>query len=286
MTNRLTLHEAMITVLRSHGGGWMDRDAIAREIAARDLFRRPSDGAHPPSDQLRLQARKPEYQHLFECSDTPCSKMRLRAAGALPTASGGATRERSAARVGGSTRPTVPSTTAGEDDGEVWYERLRQEYRPSELRILLIGESPPDPGDGERRFFYSPTLARYDNLYRGVAEAVYGDQSGFVLEEKEGTLRRLQVDGFWLIDAVRRPINKASRSARKRAIQEAVPELSERCAALAPEVGVIICHTVVYEATAYPLRSAGIEVLHGAPIPFPLGNWRAEFVRRFREALA
>jgi hypothetical protein len=33
------------------------------------------------------------------------------------------------------------------------------------------------------------------------------------------------------------------------------------------------------------LRTAGITVLHDMPLPFPLGNWRAEFVRRFREAL-
>jgi hypothetical protein len=60
----------------------------------------------------------------------------------------------------------------------------------------------------------------------------------------------------------------------------------ERCKELAPEIGVIICHGVVYEATAHRLRSAGIDVLRDSPIPFPLGDWRAEFVRRFREALS
>ncbi|MEJ7567436.1 MAG: hypothetical protein WKF41_04140 [Gaiellaceae bacterium] len=74
----MTLHEAMVEVLREDGGGWMARDAIAREIASRDLFRRPSDGQHPPRDQLRLRARKPEYQHLFECSDVQCTRIRLR----------------------------------------------------------------------------------------------------------------------------------------------------------------------------------------------------------------
>ena len=74
----VTLHDAIVEVLRSHGGGWMDRDAIAAEIARRDLFRRPSDGAHPPSDQIRLRARKPDYQPLFECSDPACTRIRLR----------------------------------------------------------------------------------------------------------------------------------------------------------------------------------------------------------------
>ena len=59
-----------------------------------------------------------------------------------------------------------------------WYEQLRQRYRPQRLSVLLIGESPPDPGVGARRFFYAPTLAAADNLYRGVAAAVYGENSG------------------------------------------------------------------------------------------------------------
>ncbi|MCA1694666.1 MAG: hypothetical protein LC749_08010 [Actinobacteria bacterium] len=70
----MTLYDAMVDVLRAHGGGWMGRDEIALEIARRDLWRRPSDGEHPPSDQRRLRARKPEYQEFFECSDRQCSR--------------------------------------------------------------------------------------------------------------------------------------------------------------------------------------------------------------------
>jgi hypothetical protein len=36
-----------------------------------------------------------------------------------------------------------------------WYEQLRQQYRPDRLEVLLVGESPPDPGTGPRRFFYA-----------------------------------------------------------------------------------------------------------------------------------
>jgi hypothetical protein len=48
----VTLHGAIVEVLRAHGGGWMDRDEIAAEIARRNLYRR-ADGAPPPSDQIR-----------------------------------------------------------------------------------------------------------------------------------------------------------------------------------------------------------------------------------------
>jgi hypothetical protein len=76
----------------------------------------------------------------------------------------------------------------GSASGTEWYEELRERYRPARLRYLLIAESPPDPGDGERRFFYSPALT-IDNLYRGVAEAVYGQREDVDLQDKPAVLR-------------------------------------------------------------------------------------------------
>jgi hypothetical protein len=165
-----------------------------------------------------------------------------------------------------------------------WYEELRNRYRPQTLRVLLIGESPPDPGSGERRFFYSSRLS-FDNLYRGVAEAVYGECADFDVRDKVRFLEHLRDDGFWLIDAVDEPIDKTSMGQRKAAIRAAAGDLAERCRTLAPECGVIICHGVVYELVSEPLRHAGVRILHDDSLPFPLGNWRARFIAGFREAL-
>lgn len=291
----MTLHEAIVEVLRSHGGGWMARDEITREIARRDLFRRPSDGRHPPSDQLRLRARKPEYQHLFECSDTACTRIRLRSsndsdaseprrpvearasAPVAPPRSRAASASVAKARAGEEAAPTRPGATS-------WYEELRGQYRPERLRVLLVAESPPDPGAGERRFFYSPAL-RADNLYRGVAQALYGERDAVDILDKPAVLDRIQADGFWLIDAVDEPINKLGSAARARAIVAGIPRLVDRCLELAPELGVIICHGKVYAAAAESLREAGVVLLHDEQLPFPLGNRRADFVRGFRRAL-
>jgi hypothetical protein len=57
--------------------------------------------------------------------------------------------------------------------------------------------------------------------------------------------------------------------------------LVRRCRELEPRVGVIVCHGVVYAEAAASLR-AGVVLLHDQPLPFPLGNWRAQFVRGFR----
>jgi hypothetical protein len=166
-----------------------------------------------------------------------------------------------------------------------WYEQLRQQYRPDRLEVLLVGESPPDPGPGPRRFFYAPTLSR-DNLYRGVAQGLYGEQSGVEVADKPAVLRRLQADGFWLIDATDQPVNHLPSTARRAAIQAAVPQLVDRCGDLAPRRGVVICHSIVYQLAAPALRDAGVTVLHDQPLPFPLGNWRAAFVAGLRAALA
>lgn len=170
--------------------------------------------------------------------------------------------------------------------GLAWYDELREKYKPDPLVVLLIAESPPQSTAASRRFFYSPELSRHDNLYRGVATALYGSQESFDLQDKPGTLRRVQRDGYWLIDAVDRPINQEPVAERRRAIRARAPQLGKWCAELEPRRGVVICHQPVYELAADAIRDAGVSVLHDEPLPFPLGNWRAEFIARFRVAVA
>jgi hypothetical protein len=168
-----------------------------------------------------------------------------------------------------------------------WYERLRDQYRPDQVDVLLVAESPPDPGAGQLRFFYASSLS-YDNLYRGIAQALYGEQPDFDITDKQAILRRLQADGFWLVDAVDRPVNHLPKSARRAALRAAVPQLVDRCRALAPRRGVVVCHSAVYRVAAPPLRDADITVLHDTPLPFPLPyrRRRAAFIAGLREALA
>jgi hypothetical protein len=72
-----TLHVAIADVLSAHPGVWLRASAIAREIAARDLWRRPGDGAHPPGSQISARVRR--YPDLFQTSDLG---IRLRTHGA------------------------------------------------------------------------------------------------------------------------------------------------------------------------------------------------------------
>lgn len=88
-------------------------------------------------------------------------------------------------------------------------------HRPERVRVLLVGESAPDPGAAERRFFYAPVLDRRDNLFRGVVQAFYGRSPGSAGDLKGPWLDLLQEDGVFLIDLVPFPV-KSSRLIRPR----------------------------------------------------------------------
>src|SRR5687767_9241965 len=86
------------------------------------------------------------------------------------------------------------------------YEDYREDFKPhGQVKVLFIGESPPDPKGGELRYFYKPELSKHDYFYRAVAKAVYGDDVD--VEDKLSVLRSLQSDGFWIVDAIEFPVN-------------------------------------------------------------------------------
>ncbi|MBP8805617.1 MAG: hypothetical protein KBG48_09975 [Kofleriaceae bacterium] len=165
------------------------------------------------------------------------------------------------------------------------YTPLRERYRPRQVRLLLIGESAPDPGDAERRFFYNATLHRHDNLFRGVVEALGRGPLGRAGSDKSRWLEAFRADGVFLIDLVQDPIDKRSRRERAQARRDGVSACVEHARALKP-VGVVVCHGPTFDVLAEPLRAAGLPLLHDQRIPFPLGNHRARFTAMVGDALA
>lgn len=174
-----------------------------------------------------------------------------------------------------------------EDDGEdvTWYEQLRERYRPERVELLLVGESAPDARGGERRFFYAPTLAAADNLFRGVVEALYDHRfpRGSAGISKQGWLDRLRDDGVFLIDLVPFPVNSLRSADRAKAHRTHAADAAALAVTLAP-AGIVVCHPPTFRALAPLLREQRLPLLHEDAIPFPLGNKRAEFVARFKAA--
>lgn len=169
---------------------------------------------------------------------------------------------------------------------DAWYETLRSKWRPSSVRLMLIGESAPDDGGDvdNRRFFYSEPLSRSDNLFRSVVAALYEGGKLTKGDRKEPWLRRLRDDGVFLIDLAPHPVNAQSAKVRRQTLLQSVDDCVNRCKELSPEA-IIICHTPTFAMLSGPLRASGLPLVHDSPIPFPLGNKRAEFVQKVRTAL-
>ncbi|HLL21488.1 MAG TPA: hypothetical protein VK427_05125 [Kofleriaceae bacterium] len=165
-----------------------------------------------------------------------------------------------------------------------WYEHLRQQHRPANVRVLLIGESAPDPGAKQRRFFYAPTLDRRDNLFRGVVAAFYNAKPGVAGDAKKPWLDKLVANGVFLIDLVPYPVDKLGSKDRATARRDHAATCVEVARVIAP-AGIIVCHTPSFDVLEKPLRAAKLPLLHDAAIPFPLGNHRAQFVRATKTAL-
>lgn len=167
-----------------------------------------------------------------------------------------------------------------------WYEDLRSKWKPEKINLLLIGESPPDGGGdpAKRRFFYAERLSQSDNLFRSVIHALYNSWKLTKGEFKTPWHQKLFDDGVYLIDLAPVPVNHLSSIQRRKILRGSVEGCVEKVLKLGP-AGVVVCHTPSFGFIAEPLRDAGVLLLHDAPIPFPLGNKRAEFVEKMRAAV-
>lgn len=236
----------------------MDRDAIAEIIAEEELFLRPSDGEPPPSDQLRLRARK--YPQIFECSDKACTKIRLQTADE-PTDDVAVEQPD-----GGNRRRPVEAPSQG------LHARLRKEaaerYRPDPVRLLLVAESPPRALD---RYFYFEDVTVQDSLFRYVVRSLLDEEP--TRARKPELLGRFRDEGVFLIDLKPDPMND-------RSLRHHVPDLVSRVLDLAPR-SVILIKATVYDAAFGPLRVNGLPVVDER-IPFPGSGQQ----KRYEQAMA
>jgi hypothetical protein len=165
------------------------------------------------------------------------------------------------------------------------YAQLRQRWKPEPIRLLLIGESAPDPGAAELRFFYAPTLTAHDNLFRGVILALYGQSPGHAGDSKRPWLEALHGDGVYLIDLVPFPVNALSARERKQALRDHAANCVAEAAACEPQA-IAVCHGPTFNALRLAMLEAGLPLIHQQALPFPLGNWREQFASGLRAAAA
>lgn len=155
------------------------------------------------------------------------------------------------------------------------YLKLRHQYEPSNIQLVIVAESPPASG----LYFYSPSGAISEPLFAALMK-----QLGFAVRAKEDGLREFQRRGWVLVDATYEPVNKLSRSRRDAVIERDYPLLHADLAALMPDRScpLILIKENVCKILESKLVQDGFNVLNrGRPAYFPSSGRQKEFDRQF-----
>lgn len=161
------------------------------------------------------------------------------------------------------------------------YHNAAERYRPAQVQVLFIAESPPAFSlESKKSYFYFEENPGGDMLFATIVQAMFGitylKKTGL---RKTEVLRQFQTEGYWLIDAVERPINKidgrkTSDGERKLLMEMDQNRLFERIAALnadkqSNDMSIVLIKDLVYKCLAEPLRQTGYHVPQGGKIGFP-----------------
>jgi hypothetical protein len=153
-------------------------------------------------------------------------------------------------------------------------EALRQQYRPAKIETLMVGESRPAGGT----FFYRAN----SNLFYATRQAYQLAHGSAPAGEQ--LLGALKERGFWLYDIADRPVDRMRGRPRQAAVQERVSALVELLRDSPPTVVVAIkkdlAATVRQAMEEAELLTDRLHVL-----PFPLYQWRREYVTGLAELL-
>lgn len=163
------------------------------------------------------------------------------------------------------------------------FETARRKYRPDQVRVALVAESPPQEGSG--RFFYFEHVDVGDSLFLELMKALYDDARGdskALRRQKANYLQRFRDDGYYLIDASQEPIAGEGRAVKARAIHAGLAQLQRDLAGIQHgELKVVLISSLVYEICRGPLRQAGFDVVNTEMIDFPGFGRQREFRVKF-----
>jgi len=138
-------------------------------------------------------------------------------------------------------------------------ERLRRRYRPADVRLLFIGESPPASG----RFFYQGD----SGLYRAIRDAFLAADPSIT---RDGFLSAFQNSGCYLIDTCLHPVDHLDPRPRRAACLAAEPSLALQIRDLRPAAIVTLLRSIRDNVR----RAAAAAEWNGpiVEVPYP-GRW-------------
>jgi len=146
-------------------------------------------------------------------------------------------------------------------------EAARARFRPDDIRVLIVGESPPAGGT----FFYFANSILYEATREAFARSL--PEVG----ESEDFLASFCRAGCFLEDLCQDPVNRLSDDDREAARQRGVAALADRLRGLKPDL-VIIAMKAIAPHVERSLKAAGIPVDRARIVPFPRPEWRARYI--------
>ena len=140
-------------------------------------------------------------------------------------------------------------------------EKIRASYRPENIKVLFVGESPPESGD----FFY------VESLMTTFVSRPFESRFNIQFKDNQDFLVFFQKQQCYLDDLCLEPVDTLPLAERRLKLQESVLPFSERLAEMKPLIVVSILKRIekyVLEA----VRLSGIETTFYS-VPFPgFGN--------------
>ena len=149
-------------------------------------------------------------------------------------------------------------------------DRLRRQYRPRRVRVLLVGESPPASG----RHFYDAN----SGLYRAVRDTFAATQPSI---DGRDFRERFRDHGWFLCDLSDRPVNRLRPAKRQAAHALGINRLAGVLRRWRPQAVVVVV-TAVGRHVRRAIRQAKWAGTY-CEVPYP-GRWarsRKHFTQRF-----
>lgn len=155
------------------------------------------------------------------------------------------------------------------------YAALRERYRPARIDILLVGESRPAGGT----FFYLANSKLYYATHEAFQLALGPMPHG------DAFLDLLRDRGVWLYDLADAPVDRMRGRPRRDAVRARVADLVALLRDARPRLVVAVKKDLA-APVRQALRDGGLDPKCFHVLPFPLYQWRTQYVRGLARLLA
>lgn len=153
-------------------------------------------------------------------------------------------------------------------------EAIRQRYKPKQVRLLLVGESPPASG----KFFY------VDSAMTKHTRSAFEKAEGIRFKQTAEFLEHFKERGCFLEDLSHTPVDRLPKEERERRLRKEVESFSKRIKVINPSVVVIVLRKIeryVRDAVSKSGRAPEIHTL-----PFPGNGHQIKYIDGLEKILA